>query len=1644
MKMNMLKYLGLSALIAFGAQQATAEDPEYYGWGLITAVGDGLVVADSVYPNYDSDYQTSSKGRSKIGVEEPGLAKSQYAPDKPSYYVYLYLAVSPLADKGAEFVGFYSDPECTQPISGCELKVKGSKPAVSGNSIVGDYYRLDLLSSSWEGTDTAPDEYCTKIYAKFTSAVQSVAKIVETGTGYETLAAAIEAVQDGQTIQLLSDVAENATFAKKGATIALDLNGFTLDGTLFNNGPYLTVGGGTITKDIYVAKEDVANSVASYGTKTAGVLTIASGTYNGTLTATAGLKLRIAGGTFTGTTEARIRRSIAPDSSYSKSGGTIVVTANETEPMGGSGTAADPYTIANLAQLLYFRDMYNGGKISGQNRGLHYKLTGDIDISNLDWEPIGTGDHPFVGEFDGDGHRIKGLFIYDYNDTVNDYSASKIYDNSSMAGFFGNAWNPDVKCEIHHVEFNGADISGGGSSAVVAGYCAGYLHDIAVTGKVSIFCREKWVGAMAGYMVGNIENCTVNADSGSKIAANSKAGSSSNYAGYAGIVGYMYCDAGITTQYRVSGCHVKNLLVQGDSIVGGIIGKSIGLTAVVSNTVENVQVEEWKADPAGAALGSRFTAQVGLITGSTTAEGHPLNEHVYLDNAAIGDKCSVKAYGDPSDVYADQLYDLWAVHKVPAATIDPQVMVGDDVYDVDGYSNTPADAQAKYAGQEVAMKLVRNSTVDITLAAGQTFTIMDGVVYSGTVSAAEGYEVTTATDDLGRLVYGVKEAATPVCRIESTGEEYATLAEAFAVVENGGTIQMIDDCDIVFDGGSYVTFGAGRTATLDLNGKTIVSAATLGDYTALIIVDGGNLTITDTADLDGDGHFTGSIIHGADPTWMYDGSGDYYGSYSSVVVQNCGNGTLTIDGGLIRNVSIGSASYAIENKSLNAAADGTTALVINDGEIVAMDEAIRVLLGFGEGSAYGSHGANSVTINGGYVEGAGYAGIWIQAGSGEEAGAAKCDLTVNGGYVCGRYYAFYDYTWGQKLFNHNYVLNDGTFDGAIWSYGANLTIKGGDYVYGGVEIYKDRYGENTIKVEDGAFAAYFAVYAGAAEADCRAVSGGLFGYDTIDFGEGDVWNLSDYVLEGYEVVANTDPATSEAYPWTVGKAASYVAAVISADGATTNKYATLQGAFDVAQENETVQLLVDIKSEMNEAFTVAADKSITFDLNGKVLSGGNDKTTGFAYLTNYGTLTLKDSSAEGTGRITSKTYPDTGNCPGYHTVLNKGTFVMESGAIEEASVKVGGGNNLKWAFRNEASQGQAVTATIRGGTIVANYNAISDYVYDDSSECTLNIEGGVIKSTGRFSVVTLQDASAAKPKFHVNISGGEFIVENKINKNDNGNAIFYCDDQTNAGADFTGCFAISGGKFNTFNKDLLVDYDTVTASSPAPTHDVGYMTGGLSKCVIPQESIADGYACIDNTDEATKKAYPWMIGVKPYVPEEGDEPIEIEVPADEGGENTEMAPITVTQEWVDKKVTGTGDDGKATSGDVMAALEKVEDNGLKGWQNYVLGIDEAEGKAPLSPNSGDPEDKDNVIITTFAKVAPPALETGVDVEFILLEGTPKLDGNGVIVDYVWTESQKLKTPVFPKKISELKPESYWKIVTHFTAKKVTVVEEPAE
>ena len=88
------------------------------------------------------------------------------------------------------------------------------------------------------------------------------------------------------------------------------------------------------------------------------------------------------------------------------------------------GTAENPLTIDNENDLVLLRNAVNAGSgtfkgvdVSNGATDLYFKLVRDLNLSTVcgknvgNWTPIGSMEHPFKGNFDGDGKTIDYLYI---------------------------------------------------------------------------------------------------------------------------------------------------------------------------------------------------------------------------------------------------------------------------------------------------------------------------------------------------------------------------------------------------------------------------------------------------------------------------------------------------------------------------------------------------------------------------------------------------------------------------------------------------------------------------------------------------------------------------------------------------------------------------------------------------------------------------------------------------------------------------------------------------------------------------------------------------------------------------------------------------------------------------------------------------------------------------------------------------------------------------------------------------------------------------------------------------------------------------------------------------------------------------------
>lgn len=200
---------------------------------------------------------------------------------------------------------------------------------------------------------------------------------------------------------------------------------------------------------------------------------------------------------------------------------------SKVEQMEGAGTTENPYLVKNKYNL----------KSMKENLSASYKLSNDIDLENDIWDPVGTSQTPFKGSFDGNGYKIKNVYIP--------------YLNRSNLGFFGYA--EDVK--IENITIENINIIGQQNLGSLVGYIKnGKIINASVIGG-SITGTNNVAGLAGNIVATDIERSKVIVDvSASGIAS--------------GIIGKA---SGIQTS-NLYNCYARgNVSSLGDNI-GGIVG----------------------------------------------------------------------------------------------------------------------------------------------------------------------------------------------------------------------------------------------------------------------------------------------------------------------------------------------------------------------------------------------------------------------------------------------------------------------------------------------------------------------------------------------------------------------------------------------------------------------------------------------------------------------------------------------------------------------------------------------------------------------------------------------------------------------------------------------------------------------------------------------------------------------------------------------------------------------------------------------------------------------------------------------------------------------------------------------------------------
>ena len=178
---------------------------------------------------------------------------------------------------------------------------------------------------------------------------------------------------------------------------------------------------------------------------------------------------------------------------------------------------------------------------------INITLTADINLSGIDWTPIGIDyNHQYTGTFNGGGHTITGLTV-----TGSDQYAG-------LFGYIGSGGTvKNVVLEGVQIESDNdmSDVGG------VAGQSYGNIENCSVSGSVSVSGTNSIAGGVVGYqLVGSITGCS----SSARVKGVAYAG---------GIAGYTNGGASLTGCYATGSVSVENNTTSA-AYAGGVVGNN--------------------------------------------------------------------------------------------------------------------------------------------------------------------------------------------------------------------------------------------------------------------------------------------------------------------------------------------------------------------------------------------------------------------------------------------------------------------------------------------------------------------------------------------------------------------------------------------------------------------------------------------------------------------------------------------------------------------------------------------------------------------------------------------------------------------------------------------------------------------------------------------------------------------------------------------------------------------------------------------------------------------------------------------------------------------------------------------------------------
>ena len=284
------------------------------------------------------------------------------------------------------------------------------------------------------------------------------------------------------------------------------------------------------------------------------------------------------------------------------------------------GTVANPITISSVSELVQFRDalenasIYKGVKLDGHGASLAFKLTNDLDMSEIcgpgkgNWIPIKN----FKGSFNGGNHRISNLYIDDTLGVVYGGLFSLLNTNSGDTTYIEN-----IVFNNLHLRVSGENLVGAIASDIGGGVF--FVRNISVEGHVQ---GEASTGSLIGIAHPSYLHLQGNYAKGTIVANKSSLFSSSTSVSAGGLVG------SIVSSTTVSGNKSEVNIIADVDEVGGIAG-TVALLSIIENNINEGVLT--------ASNGRHIGGLFGAVANSQSFAGNHNKGKIYYEgkNAAV-------------------------------------------------------------------------------------------------------------------------------------------------------------------------------------------------------------------------------------------------------------------------------------------------------------------------------------------------------------------------------------------------------------------------------------------------------------------------------------------------------------------------------------------------------------------------------------------------------------------------------------------------------------------------------------------------------------------------------------------------------------------------------------------------------------------------------------------------------------------------------------------------------------------------------------------------------------------------------------------------------------------------------------------------